>query len=490
MRRGGAALLVCLLLVTPARALAQEAYAGADSADVVEDLLVNVDPADQADVVETIARERAGEWSRPTRTSGFARLEVVRGYRASERVSAGARGIAVAARRDRDERARWLDARPRGSWLERVTVGGLRVRSGARLVLGARSSRFGSNPTAPIVGTNVEPSVSLWSAVEGAAVALRRRSHRLVLVRWDGREGSSGRWVSLERALAGGDVAVSSGRLVDGNGGGHRDAVALSGRRDAGDCSVAGEVARVGDATLAVVRTAIRSAGEWIVEVFGGAASAEGGVATIDPNTPTRERGASLLRRIEWRGCHSTVSLHTATRAGPDGARRRRRLDASGAFTSDDGCRYDFSARYDLDEETDVPAGSLVEHVESEQRQRGRLRARLEVPVGSTLSLRYRLQTQLASASRPGHIVGLDLRHDGRRVDLRVSLTNFARPGPSYVARPGIAGYESVAAVSHRGSDVSARASIALGAGAVATLYAGVPWNGRARVLASVRWSL
>jgi hypothetical protein len=70
-------------------------------------------------------------------------------------------------------------------------------------------------------------------------------------------------------------------------------------------------------------------------------------------------------------------------------------------------------------------------------------------------------------------------------------LTNYALwTGRGYLSQPGIAGYDMLYTVTRRGSDVAARATLHVGGGMDATVYAGLPYNGDARYLLTVRWSI
>jgi hypothetical protein len=266
--------------------------------------------------------------------------------------------------------------------------------------------------------------------------------------------------------------------------------VSLYGIRNMGGGRVAGEVAWLAGAILAVARADVQTAGEWTAEIHSGLAAASGGVAAAGVSN-ARERGAALSRRDRWERWESRVSFHTVTRRDADGERLRRRIDVRAVFTSSSRRRLDLSARYDLDAETDLPSGPLAERARHDRSSRGRVRARLDVPVGSSLAFRYQVQALPERGALTGFVAGLEVRHETHRTALTASVTDFALPGGSgYVSRPGIAGYESVSAVQRRGSDVSARAALRLGYGATVTVYAGVPWEREPRYLLSFQWRM
>jgi hypothetical protein len=478
---------LCLIVAGPAVVRAQGyGYAAADSADAADAALDGVDAGDVADVTDALEDGRATGSGR-VRRAFFARAEYVGGYRSSTRVTAGTRRLAAGAYRADDARSLWVDARP-GGWLERVTVGGLRFGAGEGLVLGATQSRFGGARPAR-GGLSVDPSLSVSRPREGVAVALRFGSVRLASAVWDGRDGSSGRWVTIERVGGAGGVAASGGMLVDADGSG-RVAASVSGGRDVDGVRVSGEVARLGASVLALVRTTVDAGGEWTVEVFDGAAAAGGGVADVDGER--RERGAAFHREVTRSAWRSTSSLWVVARRGPGGGRIRRRAGVRAVYTSSAKLRCDLSARVDLDEENEVPTARLSDRVEKERARHARLRARLDVPAGSSMTLRYHAQALLDPASRPGYVAGLDLCWAGHRGEVRASVSNFAlwSGSTATVARPGIAGYEAVTPVSRRGSDVSARATLRLAGGAALSVYAGVPWEREVRALVSVSWAL
>ncbi len=488
-----AAVLAALLVaVLPARAAGQRAiYAGLDSADVAEEVLAGVDPADIDDVAEALelATYDRHRWSG---TGGFVRLDLVSGYRRDARFTTGTRRLALGVRRRDGTTPVWLDVRP-ARWLDRVVIGGVRPRCGEGLILGARRSRFGASANAQgaaAQGLTVAPSLTLWSRKQGAAMSLHLRSYRLAAAFWDESDGAGGRWASVQR----GGFAVSAG-LIDvppEEGDGERRAVSVSGARDIDGARVSGEVAWLGSVTLGVVRATVRAAGDWTAELYRGTGEASGGIATIDEHLADGERGAAIHRSVRWGRWRSTVSFHTVTRRGREGERSRRRVGVRGVYVTPSGTRCDLSARYDLDAETEVPTALLAEHLVDTRTIRGRIRARLDVPAGPSLSFRYKAQALLAPGSRPGFIAGVDVRRTGRRIDLRMSVTNFAlwNGGGGYVTRPGIAGYETVSSVDRRGSDVSTRVTLRLGGGVSTEVYAGVPWEKEPRYLVSLKWRL
>lgn len=457
-------------------------YAGADSADAADDALDGVDAGDVEDVAEALAAERLAE-PRPGRTP-LSRLEWVTGYRSSVRLRAGAPLVAVGYYRVEEEDARWIDVHT-GTWVERVTVGGLRVGAGEGLVLGATQSRFGRSRAARPWGLSIGPSLSLSRPKRGAAVALRCGAYRLTGAGWSSAGGTCGRWASLERRAGAGALALSAGVIV------HPEretrAVSVSGERTVGGGWVSGEVALLGGATLAVVRSRV---GPWSAEVYGGGASASGGV--VEVGTPERERGAALIREDEGSGWRSTASFYTVLRHGPDGDRLRRRAEVRGVLEPGSAARLDVLLRYDLEDETEAPSARLSEKVSRTSSRRGRVRARFDVSAGPSLRLRYHTQAQLDRAAKPGFVSGMEIRYMAPHGDVRVSVVNSAtwRAGSGFIARPGIAGYEVVSTPSRRGSDVAARANLRLPHGATASLYAGVPWEADPRYLVSLSWRL
>lgn len=474
---------VALVAAAPSAGLAQWAgYAEADSADVADDALVGVDPGDVDDVAEALAAERLDE-PRAVRTR-FLRSEWVRGYRSSVRLVAGVPLFAVGYYRAEESDASWIDVHT-GTWVERVTVGGLRVGAGEGLVLGATQSRFGRSRTAPSRGLSVGPSVSLSRPKRGAAAVLRRGACRFTGAAWTSVDGAGGRWGSLERRTGAGALAVSAGVVVRAER--KTRAVSVSGERSVEGVRVSGEVAWVGGATLAVARSRV---GRWSAEVYGGGASAVGGVVDVD--VPERERGASLARVDEGTGWRSRASLHTALRYGPDGERLRRRAEVRCVFEPGSAARLEVSGRWDLDDETEAPSARLSEEVSKTSSRRGRVRVKLDVPAGASLRLRYQTQAQLDRAAKPGFVSGAEIRYAAPRGDVRVSVVNSATwsAGSGYIARPGIAGYEVVSTPSRRGSDVAARANLRLPSGATASLYAGVPWEAEPRYLVSLSWRI
>jgi len=485
-------LVVTLVAIPPVRAVAQgTGYAELDSADVVDEVLAGVDPADFDDVTETLelmTRDR-----RPVSRAGtFARLDLVSGYRRDARLTTGTRWVALGVRRRDGTTPLWLDLRP-ARWIERIVVGGLRPRCGEGLVLGARRSRFGASAHfagAKTHGLEVDPSLTLWRRKQGAAMSLHLLRVSVAVAFWDERDGAGGRWASVQR----GNFAVAAGdiRGPSDEGDGERRAVSVSGSRDFEGARVSGEVAQLGSVTLAVVRATVRAAGDWTAELYRGTGDASGGVATIDRHLAGGERGAALHRSVLWGRWRSTVSFHTVMRRGSERERNRRRVGVRGVYVTPSGARCDLSARYDLDAETETPSGLLAERVIDTRTIRGRLRARLDVPAGPSLSFRYNAQALLAPGARPGFIAGVDVHHGGHRIDVRASITNFAlwTGGAGYVARPGIAGYETVSSVDRRGSDVSARVTLRLVDGVSTVLYAGVPWEKEPRYLVSLKWRL
>jgi hypothetical protein len=480
---GALTLLLALLFATP-RAQPLE-YADADSADTVDEALSGVDPADFAEVTEALAENdfAAGGDGRGVYR---VRAELVSGYRTSARLSCRAHGVALSLRRTADGEAQWIDIHAGPAWLERVTVGGLRVRAGRGLVLGARSARFAGRAPPDAGGVVAGPSLSLARPMGGAAATLRLASYRVTALGWsaDGTEAASrGRWASVERRGRAGVVAVSAGCL---RAPGVVWSIAANRSFDAGG-SLAGELARAGDAVLASLGATVRAGGDWTIELYRGAGGGHGGVAAIASNDREGERGAS----VRWSLRGTTAAFYSSTYSDGDGTRLRRRVAIRSLLTGASGVRLDVSSRYDLDEETTVPAGALAERVEDEVHSRGRVGARLEVPVRPGLRLRCRTEARLEPGVRPGVISGVEVRRTGDHVDVQASVTNFALwTGNGYVSRPGIAGYDMVYAVTRRGSDVSARVRARLVAGVVATVYAGVPWDREPRYLLTVRWGL
>jgi hypothetical protein len=476
-------LAAALAAGAPSAATAQwSGYAEADSADAADDALVGVDPGDVDDVAEALAAEGLDE-PRAARAR-FSRVEWVTGYRSSVRLTAGVPLVAVGYYRAEESDARWVDVHT-GTWVERVTVGGLRVGAGDGWVLGATQSRFGRSRAAPSRGLSVGPSLSVSRPKRGAAAALRRGAYRLSGAAWTSVGGDGGRWASLERRAGAGALALSSGVIIRAEG--HTRAVSVSGERVVEGGRVSGEVAWVGRATFAVARS---RAGPWSAEVYGGGAAASGSV--VDVGAKERERGAALTREDEGPGWRSTASLCTVLRHGPDGERLRRRAEVRCVLEPGSAARLDVSARCDLEDETEAPTARLSEEVSKTSSRRGRVRVKFDVPAGPSLRLRYQTQAQLDRAAKPGFVSGAEIRYTASRGDVRVSVVNSATWSASsgYIARPGIAGYEVVSTPSRRGSDVAARAKLRLPHGATASLYAGVPWEADPRYLVSLSWRL
>jgi hypothetical protein len=365
---------------------------------------------------------------------------------------------------------------------------------GESLVLGARYSRFGSLAgTSGEGGLEVTPSLARSRPKRGVGVRLRRGPHRLTAAAWKVPDGSSGRWVSIARTGSSGAVFAAAGKNREAAdlGGRTRSAVSLGGTRRIAGGVVACEVAWLDGAALAALRADVAANGEWTAAVYTGSTAATGGVAWLD-GPRAREGGADLSRRGDWGRWRSTLSFHTALRRTDAGERVRRRVDVRVVHAWSSERRLDLTARYDFDAEHELPSGPLAESVADDRSRRGRFRARLDVPAGGSVTLRYRAEALLEPAIRPGYVAGLEVRHDGRLASLRVSATDFALPGRSsgYVARPGIAGYESVTVVSRRGSDVAARATLRAGFGTTVSFYAGVPWRREPRYLVSFQWRL
>lgn len=469
---------VVLILAVAAPASAQhDPYAGADSADAADDALVGVDAGDVSDVTEALDRERDDAGTRTT-SNRFARVEAVSGYRRSVRAVAGAHGAAAGVYHAGEgmSPALWVDVRS-GGWLERVTAGGLRLESGAGLVLGARRSRFGSARRVSPGGLRAGPSLSRTSARRGGAVSFRIRALHVAASGWKDDDGAAGRWVSVESVAGGSTAAVGGGVLESGD----RAVTAEVTGSTHGVC-VNVAAARAGGVSRALARTAMGTDGAWSVEVYGG----EGRDA--DGNTP--ERGGAIARNDTWGRWHSALAFYTVAARDDNGVRLRRRLDWRARAGAPSGERVELSMRIDGDERLEAPSsGRLVERVEGEHTRRSRLRARLDLPAGASLTLVYRGEVRLEPDVRPGVVAGLDARYRTRRVSVRVSLTNVAlERGAGTVTRPGIAGYEVVSTAT-RGSDASARASVGLGAGWTASLYIGAPWERPPRALVSLRWT-
>jgi len=186
------------------------------------------------------------------------------------------------------------------------------------------------------------------------------------------------------------------------------------------------------------------------------------------------------------------VALFAVREQRFDGARYRRRIEILITRNLPAG-RFGLELRYGEDGEVDLAREDAVTVSAWETNRSVRIRARFETPAASPMGQRVTFSwvEPFATGGR-GMVAGWQGVARSRSGELRVGVSTFDLPPRSlgYVSRPGIAGYETVSAVSGRGSDLALRARVFLTRRGRLEAYAGMPRTGAPRGYVALRITL
>jgi hypothetical protein len=489
----------------------------ADSLEIIEDLLAGAGPgADvaaaieageiageiSAEIADAVPSRRRADQARPAGGRPFVRVEGLTGYRMSVRGDGGWRGpersARIGFRRYSGRRGEFAEIRGVGP-LKRLVVGGLRPRLGEGVLLGARYSPFTPTSGAPVrEGLSATPTSTVWDPKRGAVAEVALGAFSLSLAGWlegDADEmGEKVYWASVSRSIDSWLVGLAAGRRAPD--GGYTTTTGLDTSIFAGcslpDATIAGEVTRFRGRVYAALRAVFHAEATWKVEAYNGPVPSGFSNSAVAPGDVARQRWGGALHRMGRIGNTSVrLSVYANVRRTALSLTRRRRLETTASGRTGSLGRWEASVRLSQDAETAHSREVLDYNSEASRQRRARVRLGWNATGPGLVRQRYRVSLHLDGNDGFGALTTIGWSFVGRWADADFSVNNYSiSPGQlGYAVRPGIAGYEIVSAVSHTGSDLSARFRIRW-RGLRLCVYWGQPWQRPPRHYASVGLSL
>jgi len=394
-----------------------------DSALVIDETIVAADP-------EAVAEWLLSRSSSSRRRGAWLTADIVAGQRQAAGVRTGWGVLRAGARRTHTTAgyAGIFDA----GVIERLIVGGVRMRAGEGLVMG-RSPSVYSTPRSGLPTLSVGESMSTWRPRSGGAVSLRRGRYRMAGAAW--RDEGDVMWAGMERRAANGTIGLSGGQVSDGVVAAR--AVSAFGALVSGGSVVSAEMALWNGELCALIRGVT---GAWGVEVSNGLAGGGLGDVTISPVERRRRRRAVIHTRARFGDVKMRVAVFGIREQGIDGTKHRRRVEVQAIRDMPAG-RFRVDVRYAEDGEVDLAREDAITNSVWDTGRLLRVRARFETPAG--LSVGQRLSVtwiEPFTGGERGMVAGWQGVVRSRFHEVRVSVHAFAAPRGTlgYVSRPGV----------------------------------------------------
>ncbi len=445
-------------------------------------------------------RRRAARVQRRTAGSPALEWQVIGGRRSHYEARAELPGAVALGLKSRDgTRLGFVTYRGRGV-VRAVHVGNLALHMGERLVLGRRGGRFPPTVWTPVRGgVRVAPSLSSWFGQNGLAVTTGWRgweTRSIAVTRHEAAFSGAALWLALHRSTSSHSLGVAWGRqlgkVLARDREGASTVISVHGSLRRGTLAGSAElVGFVKGRSFLAARVTQRGTTRWSLFVYNAPTFSSGTNPALDflPGHSVR-RGARLDLRGRLASRTMIFYLWVGSSGSPDARRRFRR-----AVVELSGRQRSLSWRGGVDwvlQRYDGFAGRVFPEPFDRREHTGRVKVAVRLDYAwTTHDLRIHYLPPVSGRGGGVMTTAAGSVESGRvHASWRISAYSLAPGQLSFIARPGVGGFEAFSTVSGQGSDLSTRVRVRLGPNLLLFFYYGVPHLQERRIYAGMRMRL